>query len=40
MFATAGAMLALGSSATGFAIGWLLALIFEWRLKAFRGQSP
>ena len=38
MFATAGAMLALGSSATGFAIGWLLALIFEWRLKAFRGQ--
>jgi len=33
---TAGAMLALGNTATGFAIGWILALIFEWHP---RGQS-
>jgi MFS superfamily sulfate permease-like transporter len=35
---TAGAMLALGNTATGFAIGWILALIFEWHLKGQNGE--
>jgi len=36
---TAGAMLALGNTATGFAIGWVLALIFEWHLKGQNGED-
>ena len=30
MFATTGGILAFGSTATGFAIGWALALLIEW----------
>jgi MFS superfamily sulfate permease-like transporter len=36
---TAGAMLALGNTATGFAIGWILALIFEWHLRGQNGED-
>ncbi len=39
MLATAAGVLALGNTATGFAIGWVLALLIGWWKKA-NGQQP